>query len=366
MKRWEIYLEILCEVILVIGVLFLIGFVLPKTLAFLWPLVAGWVIAMLAHPIQKFLQKKLNISKRLGSAVLVVLVIVLVCGVIYLIGSKLFGEASDFVKEVPSIYQDVEQNVRETWNNFKDRLPSSIADKVSGVTEKLVGEITSFFASEKGAGYIGSVAKSVTNGLIGVIVMFMSAYLFLVDWERIHRDIQCMEAPELKKRLKLVKDNILGAVGGYFLAQLKLMLIICVLLLIGFLVLRVQYTLVLAVLISILDALPFLGVGTALIPWALYELFTQQTGYGVGLLVLYLICLLVRQILQPRMVGESVGLSALSTLILMYIGMKVAGIIGFIIAVVLGIIVKRLYELGMFDGSINRMRSRIKMLREAE
>lgn len=366
MKRWEIYLEIVCEVILMIGCLFIIGFVLPKTLAFLWPLVAGWIIAVLAHPIQRFLQKQLKVSRKLGSAVIVVLVILLVSGVIYLAGSKLVGEGIGFAKDVPTIYQDVEHNIKETWDGIKDRLPQSVADRVSGISGKIAGEITSFLASERGAGYIGSFAKSVTNGLIGIIVMFVSAYLFLADWDKLHKEIQKMEAPEFKKRMKVIKDNILGAVGGYFLAQLKLMFIICVLLLIGFLLLRVHYALILAILIGILDALPFLGVGTALIPWAIYEFIANQTMYGVGLLILYVICLLTRQILQPRIVGQSVGLSSLSTLVLMYVGMKIAGIIGFIIAVVLGIIVKRLYELGMFDGSINRMRSRIMMLKDAD
>lgn len=366
MKRWEIYLEILIEIILVVGLLFAIGYIFPKCLAFLWPLVLGWLIALIAHPIQKFLQKKLNVSKKLGSAVLVILVLALISGVIYLIGSKLAQEGGDFVRGVPEIYKEVSQNVEEIWNEEKDKLPKSIADKISGTAGKVVSEITSYLTSEKGVGYATSIAKSLTNGVIGIIVMFMSAYFFLVDWEHINNRFATVHAPELKKRLKVIKENILGAVGGYFIAQFKLMGIIFVLLFIGFLILRVDYVFVLAVLISLLDALPFLGVGTALIPWALYEFLAKEPSYAVGLLVLYVICLFTRQILQPKMVGQSVGLSSLDTLILMYIGMKIAGIIGFIIAVILGIIVKRLYELGMFDGSINRMRTRIEMLKHAE
>lgn len=366
MKRWEIYLEILCEIILLSGFLFAIGYILPKTLAFLWPLVAGWVIAMLAHPILVFLQNKLKMPRKLGSAVLIILVIFLVTGVLFLIGSKLVHEGMAFVDNVPEKYREVEATVTSLWQNVKGKLPGSIADKVGSLTNNVVAEVTSFLASEQGAGYLGRFAKSVTNGLIGIIVMFMSAYFFLADWITINKGIRNIKDKQLKKRIKVIKDNMLGAVGGYFLAQIKLMLIICGLLIIGFLILKVNYTFILAVLISILDALPFLGVGTALIPWAVYEFITGRTMFGVGLLVLYVICLLTRQILQPRLVGGSVGLSALSTLILMYVGMKIAGIIGFIIAVMLGIIVKRLFELHMFDGSINRMKYRIEMLRKAD
>lgn len=366
MKRWEIYLEILCEIILLLGFLFAIGFLLPKTLAFLWPLVAGWVIAMLAHPILVFLQKKLKMPRRLGSAVLIVLVILLVTGVLFLIGSKLLHEGMAFVDIIPQKYREVEATVKSLWNDIKGMLPVGIANKVGSLTNNVVGEVTSFLASERGAGYLGRFAKSVTNGLIGIIVMFMSAYFFLADWININKGIRNIKDKQLKKRIKVIKDNMLGAVGGYFLAQLKIMLIICGLLFVGFLILEVNYTFILAVLISILDALPFLGVGTALIPWALYEFISGKTMFGIGLLVVYVVCLLTRQILQPRIVGGSVGLSSLSTLILMYIGMKLAGIIGFIIAVMLGIIVKRLYEMHMFDGPINRMKYRFEMLRKAD
>ena len=115
-----------------------------------------------------------------------------------------------------------------------------------------------------------------------------------------------------------------------------------------------------------MDALPFLGVGTALVPWAIYDFIAGEMNQGIGLLVIYGVCLLTRQILQPRIVGKTVGLGSLTTLVLMYVGMKIAGIIGFIVAVVLGIIVKRLYELGMFDGSIKRMQMRFEMLKDAE
>jgi sporulation integral membrane protein YtvI len=366
MKRWEIYLEILCECLMIAGMLFLIGYVLPKTLAFLWPLVAGWLIAVLAHPVLKFLHKKLKISKHIGSAAIIVVVIAGIITALYALGSKLVHEGMEFANAVPAMYHDAEQTIVAMWNTIKGRLPAWIADEVSGVTIELVSEITSYFASNESAGVIGTFAKSLTNGIIGVIVMFLSAYFFLVDWDAIHNAIARNETARWKTRVRFVWDNILGVVGGYIIAQLKLMCIIAALLFAGFLIMRLEYSLLLALLISLLDALPFFGVGTALIPWAVYEFISNHTQLAVGLLILYVICLLTRQILQPRIVGGTVGLSALSTLVLMYIGMKVAGILGFVIAVVLGMIVKRFYEQGMFDGSINRMKSRIQMLQELD
>ncbi len=366
MKRWEIYLEILCEIILLIGGVFLIGFVLPKTLAFLWPLVLGWIIAMLGHPIQKFLQKKLKVSRRIGSAVIVVLVLLFVSGVIYLAGAKLIDKGVDFVEDVPGIYHETEANIKKVWGNIKEDLPQPMAKKIGDIAGRVASEITTYFASGTGAGYLSSFAKSATNGIIGIIVMFMSAYFFMADWEALHKRMENIESDGFKKRYALIKENILGAVGGYFLAQLKLMGIIFILLLIAFLILHVNYSVVLAILISLLDALPFFGVGTALIPWSIYKFFSGEAVFAIALIALYVICLLTRQILQPRIVGKSVGLSSLTTLVLMYVGVKLGGIVGFIIAVIVGIIVKRMYESGMFDGSIKRMQDRFDMLKDAQ
>lgn len=366
MKRWEIYLEILIELILIVGTMFAIGYLLPKTLAFLWPLVAGWIIAVIAHPMHKFLQKRLKVSKKFGSAFIVILLIALVSGLIYQITAKLVNESMGFIHTVPAIYQEVQNNVTSLWMSVKDWLPDSIGDKVTNVVNSLASEVSGYMTSDKGAEYIGNVAHRLTNGVIGIIVMFMSAYFFIADWDKIHKGLYDLMSEEVKVRFTAIKDNMLGAVGGYFLAQLKLMGIVGVLLFIGLMIMRIDYALILALLIAILDALPFFGVGTALVPWSIYAFIAGDFNQGIGLLVIYGVCLILRQVLQPKMVGESVGLGALETLVLMYIGMKVAGIIGFIIAVVLGIIVKRLYELGMFDGSIKRMQVRFEMLKDAE
>lgn len=366
MKRWEIYLEILIEILLIAGLLFIIGFVLPKALAFLWPLVVGWIIAFLAHPLHDFLMKKLKVNKKAGSAFIIIVVIALISFAIYGLGSVLIREGVEFLKSIPGEYRLIEKNILNLWDRWSHRLPSFISDRIGQIGSALGGAISDMLSSEEGTSTIGNMAQSITNGLIGVIVTFISAYFFLADWESIHKSLKKFESLEHMKKAKVIKDNILKALGGYLLAQLKLMGIVCLLLIVGFLILPVKYVMVLAISISLVDAIPFLGVGTVLIPWAVYELIAGNTFYAVGLLILYGVCLIVRQVLQPKIVGQSVGLSSLSTLILMYIGMKLGGIIGFIIAVVLGIIVKRLYELGMFDDSIARMERRLEMLKHAD
>ena len=365
MKRWEIYLEVLCELLILILIIAFVGLLIPKLIAFLWPLVLGWLIATIAHPIVKFLEKRLKVAKKIGSAILVIVVIAIVALLAYGIISGLVYYAIDFGKAVPGIYNETRGNITDWWNSFSKVLPAQIALKVEDITTSVTGEISTYLTKKAGQGYISGIAKSVTNGIIGIIVMFLSAYMFLVDWEKLHEYYSRFISTGLKERFKLIKDNIFVGVWGYIVAQLKIMFIIAVVLFIGLTILPSHYALVPAILIALLDAIPFFGVGTVLIPWAVYEITISNTFYAGGLLILYAVCFVMRQVLQPRLVGDSVGLSSLSVLVFMYVGFKLGGILGFIIMILLGIIVKRMYESGFFDGPINRLKERFEMLKSA-
>ena len=144
--------------------------------------------------------------------------------------------------------------------------------------------------------------------------------------------------------------------GGYFLAQFKIMFMVALILLAGFVVLGVRYAFLLAILIAMLDFLPLFGTGTVLLPWAVVKLLSGEYMLAAGLALLYLVSQVARQMVQPKIVGDSMGLPPLLTLVLLYIGFKVRGISGMILAVPLGILGMKLYEYGMFDSLIENVR----------
>ena len=127
------------------------------------------------------------------------------------------------------------------------------------------------------------------------------------------------------------------------------MVVVGLILLCGFLILGVDYAFLLAILIAFLDLLPFFGTGTALIPWAVYKFFVMDIKTAVALLIIYGITQLVRQIIQPKLVGDSIGLSPLLTLLLLYAGYRIGGLLGMIVAVPIGMIILNLYKAGAFE-----------------
>ena len=155
---------------------------------------------------------------------------------------------------------------------------------------------------------------------------------------------------------RFLKEAAIRVVGGYFLAQFRIMFVVAVILAIGFLILGVSYSVVWAVLIALLDFLPLFGTGTALFPWALVKLLTGEWPFAAGLVFLYLLTQVVRQIIQPKIVSDSMGVPPLATLFLLYLGFKIRGISGMILAVPIGIVAANLYEYGAFDSLIRNVR----------
>ncbi len=152
--------------------------------------------------------------------------------------------------------------------------------------------------------------------------------------------------------------------GGYFKAQFKIMGVVAVILLVGFFMLHIKYAILWAILIALLDFLPFFGTGTALIPWAVLKVLSGNYKFAVGLVIIYLVSQLVRQLIQPKIVGDTMGLNPLATMVFMYIGYKIGGIVAMIIAVPVGLILINLYEAGTFDDIIEDVRELAKGLNE--
>lgn len=129
---------------------------------------------------------------------------------------------------------------------------------------------------------------------------------------------------------------------------------------------RIEYAVFLALIIAVLDFLPMLGTGTVMIPWALYLVLCGNLPLAAGLVILYAVTQVTRQLIQPKMVSDSIGIDTLTTLVFMFIGWRAAGLIGMIVAVPVGLIILKLSEAGAFDHilkSIKELREDIHTLR---
>ncbi len=323
-------------------------------LRFLMPFVIGWIIAAIAAPLVNWLEKRLKIVKKLGSALIVILVLAAIILVIYFGISRLVAEISDLIRNFPEMYAQLETGLRQigdTLSGIFDRLPSGIQSGWNAVVKNLdqyMGNLVSNI-SEPTVTAAGNIAKQVPSYLISFLVSVLSAYFFIVQREEVLNWLKKVSPKSVQKRMILVIDNLRYAVGGYFKAQFKIMAIVFVILLVGLGILNTGYFVLVAFLIAFLDFLPFFGTGTAMIPWAVYKFFMGDYKMTVALIVIYVITQAVHQLLQPKLVGDSVGLNPLVTLVLLYIGYRMGGILWMILAVPIGMVLINMCQAGAFD-----------------
>ena len=312
-----------------------------KLLKFFMPFVIGWIIAMIANPLVRFLESRVKIVRKHSSVLIVVAVLALIIGLSYFLVSRLILQAVELAKDLPVLYDALSADLQEISVRFAS-LFSRLPEQVQTNWQELAGSIShaASLVVQKIASptveVAGNVAKGIPNALVNVIVTILSSYFFIAEQDKIVEFWKKHLPESVKGYGRYLKNDVKKLIGGYFLAQFRIMFVVAVILVVGFLVLGIKYAFLIGVLVAILDFL----------------LLSADYPLAAGLALLYVLTQVIRQVIQPKIVGDSMGLPPLWTLVFLYLGFKIHGISGMIIAVPLRIFVMNLYQYGAFDGMI--------------
>lgn len=350
------------------GVLFFV-IAVPRILGFFMPFVIGWVISLMANPLVKFLEKKIKMKRKAGSAMVIIAVIAILVLILYAVISKLVSESIGLINDLPNIYKSFEgdlDQIAENLNLLLTKLPPDIRDAFTNigttVSTFLGGLIENMGTPTVEA--VGSFAKNLPSALIGIIMGILSAYFFIAEKEEISFFLKEHLPKGIQEKWHIFYASLKQAVGGYFLAQLKIEIWIYIMLVIGFMILDIEYGMLIALGIAIFDFFPIFGMGAVMIPWALIKLLSSDYIVAVGFLIMYGAGLLGRQLLQPKIVGDSIGIAPMPTLFLLFLGFKFGGVAGMIFAVPIGIILVNLNQAGVFDNAKTSIRLLIKTVND--
>ncbi len=346
-------------ILYIVLILFALWFVFKH----LFSLVAPFIIAFIASRIidipVNFTQKKLKFPRPLSSFLFTVIFYLVIGSALYFSGSAIISALTDLVRRFDSFdMNSLMTNTSEVFDKFLSAFPPSVQ---SFVNQNIGGWINSFLSALKdliGPILIGAtnLATSVPSVLIFFIATIASTYFFSSDYATL-KSATAKHIP-LKWRLRFnqTKDHISKTLLRYFRALLLLICITFVELAIGLAVLGVKNPLLVAAIIALIDALPILGTGWILFPWAVFSLFSQNYFLAIGLAVLYSVITVVRNFIEPKIVGEQIGLHPLITLLSMYIGLKLFGIIGMLMPILVALL-KKFYEWGYFDSILFRYKT---------
>ena len=343
---------------LYIVLVLIVVYLLFKLGIFLFPFTLALFFSILTQPFSRFLQKKLKFSQKIATIVSIILFLVIFLAFISLSALRLSGE----IYKLSINLNKYSKDFQSLWNHTIDRVYSLLGYFPEGFDEQVKSSINGFI--RMGTSKLGSFINSLINFITSIptIILYicitiLSTFFISLDKKKIMTFLEQQFPETWIKKVYNIKREMFNVLGSYIRAQIILMTICFFELLISFNLLsflkfNLPYPLIFSIIICIIDALPILGAGAVLLPWSLISFATGDIRLGLALLGIYFLVLSVRQMLEPKLISQNLGVHPLVTLISMYSGFKFFGVIGFLIGPVVMIILKNVFsrelEIGFF------------------
>ncbi len=325
------------------GILLYVSF--RYLLAVLLPFLFGWACSLPVRPLAKKIGRVLHLPEKILAVLLFLLLIGGAGAGIGAAVGRLISEAGRLVNQLLENGDRIFSSVGELADRlerlrlFRVLLPDDEGRRET-VAEMLKGVLTSFSSALPG------LAARLASALPGIFLSFMvtviSGFYFCTDDGSIRRFLTGLLPDWMRNRVDAWKTGGNIVFLRYLRAYLWLLLLTFAEVFLGLCILRVEYAFLLALLIALVDFLPILGVGTVLIPWSTVLLLQKNYYLGFGLLILYAVVLIVRQIIEPKLIGKSLGLHPLAALFSGYLGFSLLGLPGMLAGPVLALLCKGL------------------------
>lgn len=351
----------------IILILFFI-FVVPRIISFMLPFVIGYIISLLANPFVRFMEKRIKIVRKHGSVLIIALAIAGVIALLYFTVTTLVDQFSSLAEDAPGMIENIKAEgeiISDKFMKIYNKLPEFLQKYLDKIKDGFLSAgASSSEDSSSGLNFawVSRTAKSIVDILFAVFFSIMSAYFFTADKDILSSACKKLVPQSLQARVNAVTVHIKKAVGGYFKAQFKIMIVMVAIMYITLKLSGVNYSFLISLGIGILDLLPVFGTGAVLWPWALYKFLLGDYFMAAVLMILYGACQIIKQLLQPKVVGDSIGINSFTTLFLLFIGYRIGGLLGILIAIPLGLVLINLYKAGAFDVLINDTKYLINLI----
>ena len=342
--------------VLYIATTLIVVFLLFKLGIFLFPFVLAFIFSMITQPIARFINKKTHLSAKVSTIISIVAFFLVLFGLMSVVSIKFIEEIYNLSKNL----RGSSAQFNELWNKsldqgfvYIDYLPKEFITQIQSYTGEFIN-----FAARSATTFVNQTIRFITSIptlIIYTSITILSTLLMSLDKNDIVKFLEHQFPISWLNKIYNIKRDILSVFGSYLRAQLILVAICFFELLVALnlflsLGLNVKYPLIFSIVISLIDALPILGAGAILIPWSIFSFITGDIKLGFALLILYVIVLAVRQLLEPKLISQKIGVHPLVTLVSMYSGFKLLGIIGFLIGPIVMIILKNVFSKELENG----------------
>ncbi|MCL2528605.1 MAG: sporulation integral membrane protein YtvI [Defluviitaleaceae bacterium] len=329
---------------------FVVWMFFTRLFGFLAPFFFGLLIALIMEPLIKLMVNRFKWRRWVASIICVLLFLGVVSSLGVWVISTLVRQIIAFVASAPEHIESIAYRVNELTAVWTIRLEEFLPDTwvLPDLQEMLVPAITALFGGDF-IDHAMNLAVGIPNFFIGFILALVSAYFFMADRKLIFETIRDSLPQWLVGHMRETRVGLSRAVGGYIRAQYILMTMVGIISITGLLILRSDFALLLGLLFAALDFLPIIGPAIVIVPWALGSIIVGDIPMAIGLAVIYGVITITRQVLQPKILGDQLGAHPLASLMSIFVGFRVFGLLGFIIGPSLLMIFIAVRERGLED-----------------
>ncbi|WP_375536429.1 sporulation integral membrane protein YtvI [Alteribacillus sp. HJP-4] len=352
----------LLRFVLVVVAAIVIVWSIIKIFSFTYPF---WIAAFFAwclKPLSSFFQKKLRLPAGLAALTALLIGIAVFGGVIAALVYLIIDSIQRFSERAPELMEKAFSDIQE----FLDRTITPFFREASGVAED-IGEGEDFSVndglSEIGAQLgtaISQVAQWAADGLTHLVISvptFLVAFLFILiaiyfigkDWDRMTAGAKAHIPTSVQDKIHRFHRAMWVRVFGYVKAQFILMTVTGIIVFTGLTILQIQGALLLSIIVGVAEFLPYLGTGTILIPWGIFQMVTGNIVLGLSLIILYIITMIIRQTIEPKVLSSSMNLNPLAVLISLFAGLKLFGAAGLFFGPAFLVLVVILIDIGVIE-----------------
>lgn len=355
-ERGRLWMRLGIRLALTAAVVLLLVFAVPPLVSLFMPFVLAVVLAWLLNPLVRWIQRKLKISRKVISVLLILLVFAVAGGLLTLFVYEIGKEVYSLIMNWETVGLAIGETLAvlgERFERFFTRLSPEVMGWITGAYERLGGwlqEAVPKLLASVGV-RAGNVAMSLPSAAIAAVVFLMATYFITADYPRIRLIATDHMSPGVHSFLSRLKKIAVGAFGGYVRAQLILSLVVFFILMIGFYLTGQSYALLLAFVFAVMDFIPIIGSGTVIVPWTVISLVTGDYRKALELMVIWGFICVFRRVAEPKVVGDQTGLSPILSLVSIYVGMRLGGVLGMVLGPVVLLILINVWKMDVLSGT---------------
>ncbi|TWI55812.1 sporulation integral membrane protein YtvI [Halalkalibacter nanhaiisediminis] len=305
-------------------------FILPVSI----PLITALVTALFLSPAVHALHKRVKIKRHIAVLIVFTLFVCFIGFTGYYLTTQAVTQGTLIIENLPQYINDLNR----AWLNFQrnlesefENLPPDLVQEINFQVTQALNEMRATISDRNLINDVASIISSIPGYFVTFIVYLIALFLFMLELPSLKQKLYTFFSEKTKEKVNFMTARLTFVIWGFFKAQFLVSIIIFIVSLIGLLFIDPEVALLMSFIIWIIDFIPLIGSIVILAPWAIFQLIVGDVSTGTQLLILAAVLLIIRRTVEPKVMGQQIGLSPLATLIAMYLGLVFFGIMGFVI-----------------------------------